>query len=374
MSVAVTGIVAVSALGPDTGAFLRGLREGVNACAMHDFERIDGSTIRAPAYLAETPDAKQWIEPRKLRRMDRLVRMSAVAARLALKQAGLETLDSIGVIFGTAFGALATTQKFVDSWIKQGERHASPLQFTHSVHGIIASQIALDLGARGPNLTLSQRDISFEAALVTACQWIESGHAEALLVGGADELTPLLHEFASRLYQVELGEVSGLDPWGRTLNIPGDGAGVLLLEREGGPRRALAHIQAARLGRTDVEGGDAVAALLQRVDCSRVDLVTTGRDGNRRGEACMVKREAALDDLLSGDVAKLSHRGSFGSFATAGALQCAANVLMLSEGERFTPLANGEARAEFEGPAPTAILHDAASTSGNHAAYLMTAV
>lgn len=381
MSAVITGMGVVSALGSGVDAFASGLASGVNVCAMHEFTLFGGQKRLAPAYMAAPADAKGLIEPRKLRRMDRLIRMCAVSARQALKQAGLDpsTFDAsrLGVVFGTAYGALGTTQEFIDSWLKNGERHASPLAFMSSVHGIIASQIALDIGAVGVNLTLAQRDISFEAALATAIELLEQGKADALLVGGADELTSMLHEFANHFRYIERSAVAGADPWSkRGRVVPGDGAAVLLLEREGTPRKALARIHNARVGRWDVApSAGALPKTLAGLDIDRIDLVTTSRAGSANSAPLEAARERALDAALGRLLPKLSHRGNFGNFPAAGALQAAANVLML-QGQVFAPLAGGKPRTDLVAAlkAPRCVLHDAASMTGSHAAYVMSAI
>lgn len=368
MGIVVTGIGVVSALGPNAAAFRRGLLDGSNACALHGFERFDGSVVNAPAYMAVPAEPEGLIEPRKLRRMFRLARMSAVAARQALKHAELEPtiLDSsrLGVVFGTSFGAMEPTQKFVDSWIDNGEAAASPLQFMNSVHGILASQIALDVNATGVNLTCAQRDICFEAALDTAVNLLEARRADVLLVGGADEVTPMLHEFGSHTGQLVLQDVPGLDPWGaRRGVVPGDGAAVFVLERDDSPRRALARVAASRVGRHD-QGGPNLAVEL--AEAARPDLVTTNRDGGARCARLNDRQQAELGL----HVPAVSHRGNFGTWPAAGAVQFAANVLMLSNGEFYMPLAGGRP-VELKAEAPKAILHNAPSISGSHAAYVL---
>jgi hypothetical protein len=229
------------------------------------------------------------------------------------------------------------------------------------VHGILASQIALDINATGLNLTISQRDISFEAALANGMEQLEAGRVDLMLVGGADELTPLLHEIGSRALQVSLdpSDAQGLDPGARrNVVIPGDGAAVAVLEREGKP---LARMQGARVGRHDHDGPDAALELWRALGKPALDLITNNRDGGARS----ARVNDAREDLWrrEGKTPFASHRGAFGTFPTAGALQFAANVLMLSGGEAFAPV----------GSAPRAILHDAASSSGAHAAYLVEA-
>lgn len=365
MGVIVTGIGVVSSLGANPVAFRRALLAAECPCRPHPFRRLDGSVVTAPAYIAQPADAAGLIEPRKLRRMFRLARMSAVAARQALQQAGLDPAgmdpSKLGVVFGTSMGALEVTQKFVDSWLEQGAQHASPLQFMNSVHGILASQVALDINATGVNLTTAQRDICFEAALDTACSLLEQRRADVILVGGADELTDLLHECGSRLHQFTLDLARrGIDPGANGgAIIPGDGAAVAVLERDDSPRAALARVESTAIGRHDA--GDDVVSLAIK-SAGAIDLATTAQDGS--GRSAIAYRRAQYG------VPSVSHLGNFGQYPSAGAQQFAASVMMLHHGESYAPLVNGR-----PGPVPTAparILHDARSVSGNHAAYVLS--
>ncbi|MBX3459250.1 MAG: hypothetical protein KF696_04670 [Planctomycetes bacterium] len=354
MGAVVTGMGVVSSIGADVAEFRRALLDGTCGCMPRAFTRMDGSVVTAPAYTARPAEAHGLIEPRKLRRMFRVVRMAAVAARQALADAQVDVagLDPsrIGVVFGTSLGAIEITQKFVDSWLDQGEQHASPLNFMNSVHGILASQVALDIGATGVNLTTAQRDVCFEVALDTARAMLEQDRADLVLVGGADELTDLLHEIASGLHLVTLDLARrGLDPGAReTTTIPGDGAAVFVLEREDTPRKPLAKLLDTRVGRHDAGC---------RQDLPAVELVTTCANGTSRGA------------LGYGGRKGLSHRGNFGDFPAAGALQFAANVLMLQHREGYAPLTNGGQQSAP--PPPASILHDARSISGNHAGYVL---
>jgi 3-oxoacyl-(acyl-carrier-protein) synthase len=372
MSIVVTGVGVVSALGPNPAAFRRALLDGVNACAMREFPRFDGRVVKAPAYVAVPAEPEGLIEPKKLRRMFRLARMSAVAARQALKHAELDpaAMDParLGICFGTSFGAMEPTQRLVDSWIENGEQNASPLQFTNSVHGIMASHIALDINARGVNLTTAQRDICFEAALDTAVQLLEARRADVILVGGGDELTPMLHEFGSSMYQLVLSSVDGLDPWGSTRAIvPGDGAAVVVLERDDTPRRALASVAATRVGRCDQGGVNVAMQAWEAAGKPKLELVTNDRDGGARCARLNDKQEAEL----GWKTPAISHRGNFGTYPSAGAQQFVANVLMLCNGEYYEPLADGKPTGRRAG-SPKTILHNAPSISGGHAAYVLT--
>jgi 3-oxoacyl-[acyl-carrier-protein] synthase II len=372
MSALVTGMGCVTPLGADVASFAAGLREGRNACAPREFTRLDGSVIRAPAYEAVQPEARGLLDPKKLRRMDRLIRMACVSARQALAQAGLEPdalpPGRLGVVFGTAFGAMTTTQNFIESWIAQGETKASPLAFSGSVHGIMASQIALDLGCTGPNITVSERDLSFETALVTALSLLEARRVDALLVGAADELTPLLHEFASHLMYMSHDAASpGLDPWGPPgPTIAGDGCGVWLLEREGLRRaKALARLETAFAGRCPPTGL-----------AGRFDLVTSSLGAVPRDPSIRDGSDPRIPAGPGPRPAVLTHRGNFGNHPGGGVLQACADLLMISGREVFAPLAAGKPRLELVRglAAPGAVLHLAHSTSGMQAGFLLSRV
>lgn len=355
MSVAITGIGCVSALGDGVAATLDALRNARHGCAIHEFERLDGTTVSAPAYLAVKPDATKYLDKRKLRRMDRLVKMAAVSARQALDHAGIET-DSIsperlGVVTGTALGALNITQQFIDSWLTNGEEHASPLKFMNSVHGIMASQVALDLGATGVNLTTSHREISFEAALASAVSLLESGRADIILVGAADELTSLAHEFVSRLGVLSHSEddAGGCQPWeARATIVPGDASAFFVLEPTSTQRKPLAILDWAQTGRGEPTHVSA-----------DYDLVTTIREGWVRSHDFRNNHEAVLQSQYNAPV--VSHNGSFGVGFTTSAMQFAVNVLMLAGREAFPCLSAGEMVRTFD--APARILHENASPS-----------
>jgi 3-oxoacyl-[acyl-carrier-protein] synthase II len=131
---------------------------------------------------------------KKLRRVDHLSRMALLAAGKALKDTdpGLINKNDIGVIMATGFGALQTTFDFLDSYIEKGDKLASPTHFSNSVHNAAAAHISICYGITGPNLTVSQFDMSFISALMTAQTWLALGKTKAVLVGVSDAFCDVL--------------------------------------------------------------------------------------------------------------------------------------------------------------------------------------
>lgn len=127
---------------------------------------------------------------RRLKRLPRMVLSLAIAA-----QAGAASAARPGaVFFGTGWGGLSETHAFLTRLFSSGERFTSPIDFIGSVHNAPAGQTAIHFQAKGPNITLSDGDYSFEQALYSA-GLIAHEASDPFIVIGADEyheqLTPL---------------------------------------------------------------------------------------------------------------------------------------------------------------------------------------
>lgn len=134
----------------------------------------------------EHPVYKDYIPPAAARRMAKGIKMGVVASKIALKEAGLETVDAI--ITGTGMGCLVDSEKFVSSIIDNNEQYLTPTSFIQSTHNTVAGQIALGMECKAYNFTYVHSAISFESALLDAKMQLENDEAENILIGGVDEL------------------------------------------------------------------------------------------------------------------------------------------------------------------------------------------
>jgi 3-oxoacyl-[acyl-carrier-protein] synthase II len=268
---AITALGVVSPLGVGEAAFFAALDAGASAASVD----ADGlATARVGDF-----GAKQQIAPGSLRRLPRLSQMAIVAGKQVLA-AGAPPYDStrIGVVLGTGLGTLDETIAFMRGYLEGGPEAASPLLFPSSVMNAAAGQLALECKLRGVNSTVNHRDASALSALTMACDLLELGRADALLVGAVDELSaPAL---------------AGYRKLGAGALVLGEGAGMLLVEREEDATKRGAKIRALIAGRG--ERGDDRA----RVGWGRAD-------GNAAWpEAARAVREAAagrrIDAVLSG--------------------------------------------------------------------------
>ena len=145
------------------------------------------------------PVYKEYLNPRSLRRMGRMVRMGVCAAHKALQDGQVENPDAI--LVGTGMGCLHDTEAFLTSIYESDENIASPNQFIQSTHNNVAAQIAMMQSCYNYNFTYVHRGFSFESAMLDAVLHIQeaNGNKKNILVGASDELTHMYLEVTSKL-------------------------------------------------------------------------------------------------------------------------------------------------------------------------------
>ncbi|MGZ3439031.1 MAG: beta-ketoacyl synthase N-terminal-like domain-containing protein [Polyangia bacterium] len=286
MRFAITALGVVSPLGVGEAAFFAALDSGASAAT------VDADGI-ATARVGDF-GAKQQIAPGQLRRLPRLSQMAIVAGKQALAQ-GAPPYDStrLGVVLGTGLGTLEETIAFMRGYLEGGPEAASPLLFPSSVMNAAAGQLALECKLRGVNSTVNHRDASALAALTMACDLLALGRADALLVGAVDELSaPAL---------------AGYRKLGAGAMVLGEGAGMLLVEREEDAKKRGAKIRAFVAGRGE-RGDDrarvgwgradawpeAARAVREAAAGRRIDAVVSGANGT----AYDAREAAALHEGL----------------------------------------------------------------------------
>lgn len=155
------------------------------------------------------PAYKEYIAPRDLRRMSKILRNGIVAGKIALKESQLAMPQAI--ITGTGLGCAIDTEKFLIKMIENKEKFLTPSSFIQSTHNTLGGSIAIGLGCHEYNMTYVHRGFSFETALLDAQMMMQTGEINNALVGGFDEMTDnhiqLLQ--ATEMYKPNSGTVAG---------------------------------------------------------------------------------------------------------------------------------------------------------------------
>jgi len=241
----ITGVGAVTAAGCGTARLA-----GVLATSQVIRTEVDRSAGYHRAGSARTAvtarhvDTSEWLSPLAGRRMSVGSRYAVSAARMAVESAAVEPdiLSRASITTGTAYGAAEVTEKLLRQIFLDGPEAASPALFTESVANAPAAQVAISMGVKGPNVTITQRQASPLLALAEGAAMVTTGRTPVGLVGAVDELNPLLHSVLDRFGALARPDQDGCEvarPFDvhRRGFLAGDGAAFLVLEDRTAARR-----------------------------------------------------------------------------------------------------------------------------------------
>jgi len=253
---------------------------------------------------------------KKIRRADKLSKMSVVAAAAAVSDSGIPDLSDkrVGIIVSTAFGAHVTTFEFLDGIIDYGEKNVSPTSFSNSVHNAAASYISTSLDIKGPTLTVTRFRFSFQSALELGKSWLEQGRCDYLLLGAVDQYGDVLGYVSEKKLNPTLeGEIKPFS-FGQGGHIPGECSVFFLLGKE-----------STSSSYCSIDG---VCTYDDLHASERADLNILSADG-------MLKDESLYLQYLSPEIPVAAYFPLFGSIMTGGAMNIAAAALMIKKQQLF---------------------------------------
>lgn len=229
------------------------------------------------------PNYKEFINPVKLRRMSKLIKMGISASKLCLKDAGIENPGAI--ITGTGLGLVGDTEKFLNQVLDYNEEFLAPTAFIQSTHNTISGQVAIALQCFNYNNTYSHRGFSFESALLDGMLLIKDKDAENVLVGGFDEVTPEHHSIVKKTRWVKNETIKSLELLDHKTQgtIVGEGVGFFSLtgEKENTYAR-IKDIKTIYKPESKEEIETKISQFLNENDLTKddIDLVILGFNGN----------------------------------------------------------------------------------------------
>jgi 3-oxoacyl-[acyl-carrier-protein] synthase II len=255
--VAVTGIGAITPIGLTADGLWCGLQRERSAV---DLVTLFDPTPFRSQVAAEVRDfvAGDHLESKRLRRMNRYAVFSVVAARMAAADAELdlarEDRDRIGTMMGSALAGIGYAEEQLGRYLSQG-LPAVDAGLALSVFGGASScNIAIDLGATGPNSTNGMSCASGSIAIGDGFRCIREGEADVMLCGGAEApLAPLCYGAFTIIRAMSIRNddpAHASRPFDKDRDgfVMGEGAAVLVLEELDRALARGAHIYAEILG------------------------------------------------------------------------------------------------------------------------------
>jgi 3-oxoacyl-[acyl-carrier-protein] synthase II len=187
--VVITGLGAISPVGGDVGETWNALVSGQSGVA--PITLFDASDLKTQ-FAAEVKgfDPVACFGAREARRMDRITQFGMAAAQEALDDSGLAITPGnarrIGVVIGSGIGGVGTLVAGATEAVEKGEFWTSPHLVPMILPDTTPAKIAIDFGARGPNMSIATACASSTNALGESMAMIKRGAADVMISGGAE--------------------------------------------------------------------------------------------------------------------------------------------------------------------------------------------
>jgi 3-oxoacyl-[acyl-carrier-protein] synthase III len=287
--VVVTGLGAVSPVGNDVATTWEALLAGRSGIG--PITRFDASGLSCRiAGEVKNFDLSGYISPKEARRMDVFIHFGIAASVQAIKDSGLEITDAnrerIGCVIGSGIGGLPMIEDNHSELLERGPRRVSPFLIPGSIINMIAGNLSIQYGLKGPNLAIVTACTTGLHSIGEAGRLIEHGDADVMVAGGSEAtICPLgIGGFDSMkaLSTRNDDPATASRPWDRDRDgfVMGEGAGIVVLEDYEHERGCLPHDR-ARHGRGATLHGCCAA---QRPDqCRRGELPERARDVHAAG-------------------------------------------------------------------------------------------
>jgi 3-oxoacyl-[acyl-carrier-protein] synthase II len=318
--IVITGVGVLSPNGAGRENYFSATAEGRSG--VRTLTQFDPGTLPCRIAGEVDFDPTQWVDPKNIKHVSRVVPMAIAAADEALRDAkldpravDLETRRSIGVMLGSGGGAVEFSERMYELWYKGAVRQASVYSVPSGTIGTIASELSMAYDLHGFSHLISTGCTSSTDAIGYAYRNLKLGVCDYVLTGGADATITegvmtgfSIMRIMTNSWNAEPERASRPFTSNRDGFVLGEGSWMFVMERESTARARGARIYAEIAGYASTcdayhrvrmdENGEEPARAMQLamkdagVDASDVQYVNyhgTSTDLNDRIETRAVK-------------------------------------------------------------------------------------
>ena len=255
--VVVTGLGCITPVGNSVDELWSSLmsgKSGVSNISVFDAEKMP---VKFSASIKDF-DAEKYFDSKEQRKLDLFMQYGMAAGIDAVNDSNINNSDvdteRVGVAIGSGIGGLPSIENTHDIFLKSGPRRISPFFIPATIINMIAGNLSIKYGYKGPNLSIVTACTTGTHNVGEGFRQIQYSHADVMVCGGAEmATTPLgIGGFAAaRALSTRNDEPQKASrPWdiGRDGFVLGAGAGVLVLEELEHAKRRGAKIYAEVTG------------------------------------------------------------------------------------------------------------------------------
>ena len=294
--VVITGMGTVNPLGLSVAESWDNVLKGVSGVERITLFDSAGLNVHI-ACEVKNFDPTQYMEEKEARRRDRFEHLSAVATQEAINHSGLEITDAntarVGVVISSAIGGLESLQDAVITNHTVGPRRVNPFLIPKLMSNGASGLAAIDHGIRGPAFSVASACASGADGIGMAWMMLRSGMLDVCIAGASEAtVTPVGVAAFDRVGAMSRrNDDFSMTPQPFDKNrdglVMGEGAAVLVLERESHAKARRANILAELAGYGSTadafhvtapheDGAGGAAAIRQALETAGANLEDVG--------------------------------------------------------------------------------------------------
>jgi len=185
-------------------------------------------------------DITQYVPRKDAKKMDKFIHYGMAAGCQAIEESGFEINDEtsrrIGVGIGSGIGGITGIENNYRIYQERGPRKISPFFVPANIVNMVAGDLSIKYGLKGPNYSIVSACASGTHAIGEAARLIRHGYIDIMVAGGAEMATsPVgLGGFAAaRALSTRNDDPQAASrPWDKDRDgfVLSDGAGVMVIE------------------------------------------------------------------------------------------------------------------------------------------------
>ncbi|TQV77435.1 beta-ketoacyl-ACP synthase II [Aliikangiella marina] len=237
--VVVTGLGMLSPVGNSVEASWAAILAGKSGVAPIDAFDTEALTTKFSASVKGF-DVESVMPKKEARKFDAFIQYGIAASVEAINDSGIEVTEEnshrIGVCIASGLGGMETIEANHQALLNRGPRRVSPFLIPGSIINMVAGQLSIMYGLRGPNISIVTACTTGVHNIGHAARMIAYGDADAMIAGGSEmATTPLVisgFNSAKALSTRNDDPTAASRPWDKDRDgfVLGDGAGVVVLE------------------------------------------------------------------------------------------------------------------------------------------------
>jgi 3-oxoacyl-[acyl-carrier-protein] synthase II len=187
--VVVTGLGAITPVGHGAAETWRAVKEGKSGVEKITLFDCENFTTKIAAEVKNF-DAKNFMDGKESRKMDRFSQFAVAAAIEAMADAGFQAgsfdPERGGCALGVGIGGFWTIEESLRILVAKGPQRIPPMTIPKLIANIGPGNVSIHFDLRGPCYTVTTACSSGADAIGSAVRWIESGAMDFMISGGVE--------------------------------------------------------------------------------------------------------------------------------------------------------------------------------------------